>query len=141
MLGVGVTCFGMTAPTPSSYSDPLERVQAYQLAREAGRLARADCERLRDDPLLLDAARQLFRASGSIAANIAEGYVRSTVADRRRFLEYALGSAREACVWYEHINPQDVAERVARLTSIRRLLLTMIRTSREGVARESKFRK
>lgn len=131
----------MAAHSPSSYSDPLERVQAYQLAREAGRLARADCEALRDDPLLVDSARQLFRAVGSIAANIAEGYVRSTVADRRRFLEYALGSAREACVWYEHVAPPDLAERIARLTSIRRLLLTMIRTSREGVARESKFRR
>ncbi len=132
----------MLAPTSSAYSDPLDRVQAYQLAREAGQLARADCEPLRDDLLLVDSARQLFRATGSIAANIAEGYVRSTVADRRRFLEYALGSAREAVIWYEHISPPELAERIARLTSIRRLLLTMIRSSREGVARDaSRFRK
>lgn len=133
---------GVTSPTPSLYSDPLERVQAYVLAREAGRVARLDCERLRSDPVMVDIARQLFTSVGSITANIAEGYARSTLPDRRRFLEFALGSTREAASWYEHLALPEGAERLARLTSIRRLLLTMIRTSREAIAKDaSAFRR
>jgi four helix bundle protein len=44
---------------------------------------------------------QLWRSAVSIAANSAEGYSRGTGADRARFHEHALGSARECIVWYE----------------------------------------
>ena len=42
---------------------------------------------------------QLDRASGSIVANIAEGYGRSQHADFARFLDMASGSLREAEEW------------------------------------------
>jgi len=59
-----------------------------------------------------------------------------TTVERRKFLEYALGSARECVVWYESVAHAARPERLERLTSIRRLLLTMIRTARESTARD-----
>jgi four helix bundle protein len=115
--------------------DPLERLQAYRLAVEAMRDARVDAGLVRSDRVMRDVAGQLMRSAGSIAANIAEGYSRGTGADRRRFLEYALGSTRETLVWYGAFSADAFpAERVDRLISIRRLLLTMIRNSRKDAA-------
>ncbi|HET8770231.1 MAG TPA: four helix bundle protein [Gemmatimonadaceae bacterium] len=116
------------------FHDPVERVQAYQLALEAMRLGREDARALKADVLTREIGGQLLRATASIAANIAEGYSRASYADRRNFLEYALGSARESYVWYEAADLPERDERIARLTSIRRLLLTMIRTSRATAA-------
>ena len=83
-----------------------------------------------------------MRAAGSIPANIAEGYSRGTLPERRKFLEYALGSARECVVWYETTAHPDKRERMERLTSIRRLLLTMIKTARLSVqADQARFKR
>ncbi len=119
--------------------DPLDRVQAYQLALAAVREGREDARTLAGKAECRDVAPQLLRALGSIAANVAEGYSRGTAADRRRFLEYALGSTRESIVWYETSGHEAASPRVERLVMIRRLLLTMIRNSRaqSGTARES----
>jgi four helix bundle protein len=81
---------------------------------------------------------QLWRSAGSIAANIAEGYSRGTGADRARFYEYALGSARECVVWYEasrEILSEDViGDRIDSLVHVRRLLLaTLPHTRRTNV--------
>jgi four helix bundle protein len=43
---------------------------------------------------------QVYRAAGSISADLAEGYSRGTGGDRARFYEYALGSAGESQGWY-----------------------------------------
>ena len=109
--------------------DSLEHVQAYRLGMEAMRDARLDAGVMREEPLMREVAEQLVRSAGSIAANVAEGYSRGTSADRRRFFEYALGSTRECLVWYQTaaLFPK---ERTERLVSIRRLLLTMIRSTR-----------
>lgn len=124
---------------PDTY-DPLARVSAYQLAVGALRDARRDAATLAEVPGQHEIAAQLLRAVGSVAANIAEGYSRASLADRRRFLEYALGSTRESLVWYEAIATADTDPRIERLVSIRRLLLTMIRNSRRppSSATESK---
>ena len=121
----------MTSPT---YSDPLERLQVYRLALDAMRDARTDAGMLWRDPLMREVSGQLVRAVASIAANVAEGYSRGTTADRRKFLEYALGSARESLVWYETADLPDRNLRIDRLVSIRRLLLTMIRTARASTS-------
>jgi four helix bundle protein len=75
-------------------------------------------------------AEQLFRSLGSISANLAEGYSRSSQRDQARFYEYALGSAREARDWYfktRHVlGSKVICERISLLTKIIRLLLTMI---------------
>ena len=76
----------------------------------------------------------MYRASGSIAANMAEGYSHRSGKDQARFYEYSLGSAREARVWYyqaRHILSEIVVEhRLRLLTDIVRLLLTMIPAER-----------
>lgn len=115
------------------HSDPLERLQAYRLGVDAMRDARRDAEALGRDPMTREVGGQLLRAAGSIAAHIAAGYSRGSTADRRDFLECALGSTRECLVWYETSAHPDRAPRMDRLVSIRRLLLTMIRTARERV--------
>lgn len=120
--------------THSETFDPLRRVQAYQLALEAVREGREDARIIVGDPVLRDLGPQLVRAVASIAANIAEGYSRASSADRRRFLEYALGSTRETIVWYEAAGLPESPTRITRLVAIRRLLLTMIRNSRSDTA-------
>lgn len=76
----------------------------------------------------------LYSAVGSIAANIAEGYSHRSRKDQARFYEYALGSAREARVWYyqsRNILSGTVMEhRIRILTSIIRMLLTIIPAER-----------
>ena len=125
----------------TEYRDPLLRLTAYRLGIEAMRIARADALCIGESDVMRDVAGQLLRAAASIPANIAEGYSRGTAADRRKFLEYALGSARECVVWYETAAHPEQTERIARLTSIRRLLLTMIKTSRESTRLEkARFR-
>jgi four helix bundle protein len=83
---------------------------------------------------------QLYRASGSISANAAEGYSRGTGRDRARFYEYALGSARESRDWCykgRHILGEAITgHRLQLLTEIIRILLTMIPQQRERVLRE-----
>ena len=81
------------------------------------------------------AAEQLLTSVGSIAANIAEGYGRPTVADRARFFSYALGSAREALAWSQALRSAQphaaIDDRLVRLARVRRMLiglLTRLRT-------------
>jgi four helix bundle protein len=126
-----------TAKLPHS-GNALERVQAYRLAMELIPLVRTDLEAVRYSPGAREVQSQLLRAVGSIGANIAEGYSRTGVGDRRKFYEYALGSAREAEVWYTTagITPESAARSLAILTSIRRLLLRMIQNSREDATRD-----
>lgn len=117
--------------------DPLDRVQAYRLGLEAMRDARVDAGEMREDPLMREIAGQLVRAAASIPANVAEGYSRGTTADRRRFFEYALGSTRECLVWYE-TTAVFLPGRRERLVSLRRLLLTMIKSTRLVTAADRK---
>jgi four helix bundle protein len=85
-------------------------------------------------------ADQLYRAIGSISANIAEGYSRGTGKDRARFYEYALGSARESRDWYfkgRHILDEAIVQaRMEVITEIIRLLLTMVPQQRQYVLQE-----
>jgi four helix bundle protein len=94
-----------------------------------------------EDARIIDRARitrpigsQLYRALGSIAANIAEGYSRSSGPDRARHFEYGLGSTRESLTWYLAATPvlgRNLFElRNVTLSQIRRLLLASIPTER-----------
>jgi hypothetical protein len=80
--------------------DRLWRVEAYRLALFAADLGWYDVTKLFRDRRTIGLADQLYRALGSIGANVAEGFSRSTGRDRARFYEYAPGSAREARDWY-----------------------------------------
>lgn len=117
---------------PTHRGDPLWTVRAFRLAVYAIECHGADCAAMASGagtPTL----DQLTRAIGSVAANIAEGYSRSSLAERARFYGYALGSAREAIVWYDSARAlfgAVTSDRQAILIQVRRLLLTTLRRLR-----------
>lgn len=80
--------------------DKLWSMDVYRRALFASDLAWHDILKIRRTYGTRDLADQLYRAVGSVSANIAEGYSRSSGKDRKRFYEYALGSARESRDWY-----------------------------------------
>jgi four helix bundle protein len=90
-----------------------------------------DVERLRPQ-VEATTLSQLSRAITSIGANLAEGYSRRSPADRSRFYGYAMGSAREAALWYRSVAPfvdRDTLElRMAFLAQERMLLMGMIKS-------------
>jgi four helix bundle protein len=120
--------------------DPLWRMEVYRLAILMADLAWHDVTKLAEDKRTVSLADQLYRAVGSIGANIAEGYSRRSGKDQARFYEYALGSAREARGWYyqvRHVLSESIAmHRMRLLTRIIRLLLTMIPAERGYKLRE-----
>ena len=123
--------------------DALWKMEAYRLAVFAGDVAWLDVTKLMTDRRTISLSDQLYRAIGSISANLAEGFSRGTGRDRARFYEYALGSAREARDWYykarQVLGETVTQHRLQFLTQIIRLLLTMVpdqRGSKGGVKRE-----
>ena len=112
-------------------SDPLWSVLGYRVARCLLDLVQGDSVVLtaHADPKTI---AQLARAVGSIGANVAEGYSRRSNADRSRFYGYALGSTREAMLWYRSMAwclPSDALDlRMAFLTQQRRLLIGMLKS-------------
>ncbi len=117
-------------------------MRAYRLARGLITDSRADAERLRHHRVTERVSGQLYAAIGSIAANLAEGYSRSSGRDRARLFEYALGSVRESMSWYQSAEPVLTAEIVSRrldtLEEIRRLLLAVIPRERDRLIRPAK---
>jgi four helix bundle protein len=110
--------------------DALWRVTAYRLALYVADLGWLDVTALMKDRRTVSLSDQMYRALGSIGANISEGFSRGTGKDRARFYEYSLGSTREARGWYfdgRHVLGPTVANhRIGLLTEIIRLLLKMI---------------
>jgi four helix bundle protein len=110
--------------------DSLWKMTAYRLALFATEVGWHDVTRLMRDRRTLGLADQLYRALGSIGANLAEGYSRGTGKDRARFYEYALGSARESRDWYykaRHVLEEAVVgHRLQLLSRITQLLLVTI---------------
>ena len=122
-------------------NDSLWKIKAYRLGLFVADVGWHDATKLMRDKRTLELSNQLYRALGSISANLAEGYSRGTGKDRARFYEYALGSAREGRDWYykgRHIlGPAVTAHRLSLLTHIIRLLLTIVPEQRQGVLREA----
>ena len=126
---------------PAALSDDaLWRVRAYRLALFLSDQAWKDVTALGADGRTLGIASQLYRAVGSISANLAEGYSRGTGRDRARFYEYALGSARESRDWYYKarylLGAEVTAHRFDILTNVIRLLLAMVPQQRTDLIRE-----
>ncbi|MBN1583909.1 MAG: four helix bundle protein [Anaerolineae bacterium] len=121
-------------------SNSLWRVEAYQLGLFATDMGWHDVTKLMQDRRTVGLADQLYRALGSISANLAEGYSRGTGKDRARFYEYALGSARESRDWYYKaryiLGGSVVNHRLDLLTQVIRLLLTMVPQQRGRTLRE-----
>lgn len=121
--------------------DALWKMRVYQVALFVADIAWSDVSKLHADKRTIALSDQLYRSVGSVAANIAEGYSRSSGRDRVRFYEYALGSAREARSWYytgRHLlGPEVVAHRLQLLSEVVRLLLTIIPAQRQVTLREA----
>ena len=111
-------------PLRSESDDPLSRMAAYRLARELLKECWPDCEKTKHDAATIKLSGQLYAAVGSIAANLAEGYSRSSGKDRARIFEYALGSVRESMTWYYAAEPvlgnNIVNERLDKLEQIQK---------------------
>ena len=120
--------------------DSLWKMAAYRLSLFVGDVGWEDVKKLMHTRPLQGIADQLYRALGSISANLAEGYSRSTGKDRARFYEYSLGSARESREWYfkaRHVLGDDVyRHRLELLTRIIQLLTTTIPRQRKQGIRE-----
>ena len=123
-------------------NDTLWRTEVYRLALFMGDLAWRDTRKLVKNPGMISLSDQLYRATGSISANISEGYSRASGKDQARFYEYALGSAREARDWYfksRHIlGPQVTEHRLNLLAHIIRHLLKMVPKYRGKTIKEDK---
>jgi len=124
----------------SIQDDPLWGMRVYQLSLFASDVCWRDAGTLRDDDRTKSLADQLYRAVGSVGANIAEGYSRGTGKDRARFYEYALGSARESRDWYFKgrfvLGEEVTRHRLKFMTEIIRLLLAIVPDQRGGKIRE-----
>lgn len=120
--------------------DSLWKMKAYQLALFMADVGWHDVTKLMQDRRTIGLSDQLYRALGSIGANLAEGYSRGTGRDRTRFYEYSLGSARESRDWYfkgRHVLGETITpHRLQLLTEIIRLLLTMVPQQRGRILRE-----
>lgn len=115
--------------------DSLWKMEAYRLSLFLSDICWYDITKLMKDRRTIKLSDQLYRAVGSISANIAEGYSRGTGKDRARFYEYSLGSARESRDWYyksRHILGDLVLKnRLAFTTQITKLLLKMVPNQRQ----------
>ena len=122
-------------------ADPLSRMRAYRIATKLQQLSWNDAEILRKNSITADLPGQLYTAVGSIAANLAEGYSRSSGKDRVRIFEYALGSAREAVAWYVSAAPilgdETTTKRGNALEEIRKIMLTAIPAERNRLIRQA----
>jgi four helix bundle protein len=90
-------------------------------------LAARDVQDLRSRRSFPHQTDQLLRAVASISANIAEGFGRSSAADRSRFFGMALGSLRESFTWYrsvaDELAPETAELRFDQLEELRRILI------------------
>lgn len=111
-------------------ADALWRMSVYRYALFIGDIGWHDVTRLQQDRRTYGVSDQLYRALGSISANLAEGYSRGSNKERAHFYEYSLGSARESRDWYHkgrHVLGEKIVEhRMSMLVEVIKLLLTMI---------------
>jgi len=116
---------------PSTLSeDALWKMKGYRYALFLSDIAWLDVSKLMQDARTKSLSDQLYRAVGSVSANLEEGYSKLSAKDRARFYEYALGSARESRGWYyrsRYVLGEDVfSHRAAFLTEIIKMLLKIV---------------
>ena len=123
--------------------DPIWRLAAYRYALYLADLVQQDVPKIRANARTRSLADQLVNAVASISANIAEGYSRTSPAERARFFEYAESSAREARDWLfkvRHALDREVATaRIVLVTRIMRILTISIKGER--ALRETRARR
>ena len=103
----------------------------YQKALFLYDLCWLDCDLIMHDPRGRAIAEQIIRSSGSICANIEEGYGRGFGRDYARFLKISVGSARETQGWYlraRHLLKSEAVDyRINLCDEITALLILTIR--------------
>jgi hypothetical protein len=123
------------SPPPDLVGDSIWKLPAFRIGLFLSPIARQDTSQLGSDAHYDRVSRQLLRCIDSIAANIAEGYARNSGRERARFYEFALGSAREARVWYRSLAPalgdDPVWERTFLLTRVVKILTKAIPEERD----------
>lgn len=116
-------------------SDPLWELETYRKAKFFADLAWFDSEKLLNEPRGTRLAWQLVDSSGSVPANIEEGYSRGFGKDYARFLRIALGSCREARGWYyrgRHVyTPELVEHRINLATEVMTSLTVIAKQQRD----------
>ena len=80
--------------------DALSHLRFYQTSCNLWEQCWGDTEHLAKDFRGKEIARQMIRSTGSVSANIEEGYGRGYDKEFSRFLRIARGSARETKGWY-----------------------------------------
>ncbi|MGD1021011.1 MAG: four helix bundle protein [Verrucomicrobiia bacterium] len=112
--------------------DPLAKYPFYVKACTLYEKVLDDSETLGRDYRSREIVRQLVRSSGSIPANIEEGYGRGTRNEFVYFLTVACGSARETRGWYQRsrrfLPATVIDERQAETDEIISLPVSTIRT-------------
>ncbi len=116
---------------PSRLSDdPLWKMKVYRFSLFLSDICWRDVSKLVKDVRMKSLSDQLYRAVGSISANVEEGYSKKSAKDRARFYEYSLGSAREARGWYyrgRHVLGKAVFDhRATLLTESIKMLLKIV---------------
>jgi len=110
--------------------DLLWKMKVYRYALFLSDICWNDVSELAQDARTKSLANQLYRAIGSVRANLEEGYSKQSAKDRARFYEYALGAARESRGWYyraRHVLGEEVFDHWAgMLTEIIKMLLTIV---------------
>jgi four helix bundle protein len=119
------------ARLPASFKrDPIWRTPSYRYGVWLADLVKEDIRVLRTDPDYRNVAEQLLRAVEGISSNLAEGYSRSTGAERARYYGYSLATTRESRDWYfkarESLGPDLVERRLAILEPIVRILTAVV---------------
>lgn len=120
--------------------DTMWKLEVYRLALFAGDLAWFDAGKISATGQWRSLSDQLYRAVGSISANICEGYSRPTEKDQIRFYWYALGSARESRDWYfksRHLLDEAVTHhRINLISNIIGLLVRFIKSADHSIVKE-----
>jgi len=116
---------------PSMLSDdPLWKMKVYRYSLFLADISWHDVSKLVKDARTKSLSDQLYRAMGSVSANLEEGYSKKSGKDRARFYEYSLGSAREARGWYyrsRHVLEEEVTtHRMTLLTEVIKMLLKIV---------------
>jgi four helix bundle protein len=109
---------------------PVWKFYGYRKALFLYDLMWADCDYWQKDRRGWAIIEQIVDSTGSISANIEEGFGRGFGRDNARFLKIAVGSARETQGWYwrgrKLLSPTVYQHRIALLDEIIALLVTEI---------------
>jgi four helix bundle protein len=114
--------------------DPLWQFQVYPKALFFYELAWEDCDYLVKDHRGRAISHQLIRSTGSICANIEEGFGRGYGKEYAYFLRISMGSARESRGWYYRarrlLPPEVLSHRLPLLDEIIAMLAPNIQRQR-----------